>query len=114
VALAADTLSILVMEIVDNAVVVAVPGALNAGLDTWLFWGSLAFSLVVAFVITTPVNRALIARGRGHAVMHAYHGTAHQPGAAHDPADPEHGAHRHAGHDPAGHGAAEHGGAAEG
>ena len=73
VALAADTLSILTMELVDNGVVVAVPGALEAGLTDALFWGSLALSLVVAFVVTVPVNRALIARGRGHAVMHAHH-----------------------------------------
>lgn len=73
VALAADTVSILVMEVVDNAVMVGVPGALNAGLTTVLFWASLAFSLVVAFVITTPVNRWMIGRGKGHAVVHAYH-----------------------------------------
>jgi hypothetical protein len=73
VALAADTLSIVTMELVDNGVVVAVPGALEAGLSDALFWGSLAASLVVAFVVTVPVNRALIARGRGHAVVHAYH-----------------------------------------
>jgi hypothetical protein len=73
VALAADTLSIVTMELVDNGVVVAVPGALEAGLADALFWGSLAFSLVVAFFVTVPVNRALIARGRGHAVVHAYH-----------------------------------------
>ena len=73
VALAADTVSITVMEILDNAVVVAVPGAMDAGLSSALFWGSLAFSLVVAFVLTTPVNRWMISRGRGHAVVHAYH-----------------------------------------
>ena len=73
VALAADTLSIVTMELVDNGVVVAVPGALEAGLTDALFWGSLALSLVVAFVVTVPVNRALIARGRGHAVVHAHH-----------------------------------------
>ena len=73
VALAADTLSIAVMELLDNAVVVAVPGALDAGLGTVLFWASLAFSLLVAFVLTTPVNRWAIGRGRGHAVVHAYH-----------------------------------------
>jgi hypothetical protein len=74
VALAADTVSITVMEIVDNAVVVAVPGAMDAGLTSLLFWGSLALSLVVAFVVTVPVNRWLISRGRGHAVVHRYHG----------------------------------------
>ena len=73
VALAADTVSIATMEVVDNAVVLAVPGAMEAGLLSALFWGSLAFSLVVAFVVTVPVNRALIARGKGHAVVHAYH-----------------------------------------
>lgn len=73
VALAADTLSILVMEVVDNAVILAVPGAMEAGLASPLFWGSLAFALAVAFVVTVPVNRALIARGRGHAVVHAHH-----------------------------------------
>ncbi|GAB4066977.1 DUF4396 domain-containing protein [Angustibacter speluncae] len=73
IALAADTVSILVMEVVDNAVVLAVPGAMEAGLASPLFWGSLAFALAVAFVVTVPVNRALIARGRGHAVVHAHH-----------------------------------------
>jgi Domain of unknown function (DUF4396) len=73
IALAADTVSIAVMEILDNAVVVAVPGAMDAGLDSLLFWVSLAFSLLVAFVLTTPVNRWMIGRGRGHAVVHAYH-----------------------------------------
>ena len=73
VALAADTVSILVMEVVDNLVIVLVPGALHAGLGDLLFCASLAFSLVVAFVVPVPVNRAMIARGRGHAVAHAYH-----------------------------------------
>ena len=72
-AIAADTLSILVMELVDNGVILTVPGAMEAGLLDLLFWGSLAFSLVVAFVVTVPVNRWMIARGRGHAVAHAYH-----------------------------------------
>ena len=72
-ALAADTLSITVMEIVDNAVLLVVPGAMNAGLDSPLFWGSLVVSLAIAFVVTVPVNRALIARGRGHAVVHRFH-----------------------------------------
>jgi hypothetical protein len=74
VALAADTVSILVMEIVDNAVLLVVPGAMDAGLLDLLFWGSLAFSLLVAFWVTVPVNRAMIARGKGHAVAHQYHG----------------------------------------
>jgi len=73
VALAADTVSILTMEIIDNGVIVAVPGAMDAGLGSFLFWGSLAFALAVAFVVTVPVNRALIARGRGHAVVHQHH-----------------------------------------
>ncbi|GID91399.1 DUF4396 domain-containing protein [Amorphoplanes digitatis] len=73
IALAADTVSIAVMELIDNAVIVAVPGAMDAGLTSALFWGALAFSLVVAFVLTTPVNRWMISRGRGHAVVHHYH-----------------------------------------
>jgi hypothetical protein len=73
VALAADTVSILVMEIVDNGFILAVPGAIDAGLADSLFWTSLALSLVIAFVVTVPVNRWLIGRGRGHAVVHAYH-----------------------------------------
>ena len=71
VALIADTVSITVMEIVDNAVLLAVPGAMDAGLADWFFWGSLAFALAVAFVVTLPVNRAMIARGKGHATVHA-------------------------------------------
>jgi hypothetical protein len=73
VALAADTISILVMEIVDNAIVVGIPGAMDAGLTSWLFWGALAFALAVAFVITLPVNKWMIGRGKGHAVVHEYH-----------------------------------------
>jgi hypothetical protein len=73
VALAADTVSILVMEVVDNLVMVTVPGAMHAGLGDVLFWGSLVGSLLVAFVVTVPVNRAMIARGRGHAVVHELH-----------------------------------------
>jgi hypothetical protein len=73
VALAADTLSITVMEIVDNAIILVIPGAMDAGLTSWLFWGSLAFALAVAFVVTVPVNRALIRRGKGHAVVHRHH-----------------------------------------
>ncbi|HWN28986.1 MAG TPA: DUF4396 domain-containing protein [Actinomycetospora sp.] len=74
VALAADTVSIAVMEIVDNAVMVGVPGAMDAGLASVIFWGALAFALIVAFVVTLPINRWMIGRGRGHAVVHAYHG----------------------------------------
>ena len=73
VALAADTLSILTMEIVDNAILLAIPGAMDSGLTDLLFWGSLAVALAIAFVVTVPVNRALIARGKGHAVVHAHH-----------------------------------------
>jgi hypothetical protein len=72
-ALAADTASITVMEIIDNAFMLVVPGAMNASLDSMLFWGSLAVSLAIAAVAAFPVNRWLIARGRGHAVVHAHH-----------------------------------------
>ena len=78
VAFAADTVSILTMELVDNAVVLAVPGAMAAGLGDPLFWGSLAVSLAIAFAVTVPVNRALIARGKGHAVVHEYHHQQHR------------------------------------
>jgi hypothetical protein len=70
IAFASDTFSIVVMEIVDNAIVVVVPGALEAGLGTLLFWGSLSFALAIAFVAAVPVNRLLIARGKGHAAVH--------------------------------------------
>jgi hypothetical protein len=73
VAFAADTVSIAVMELTDNGFILAVPGAIDAELTDLLFWVSLGLSLVVAFVLTVPVNRWLIARGRGHAVVHAYH-----------------------------------------
>jgi hypothetical protein len=73
VAFAADTLSIAVMELVDNAVILLVPGAMEAGLTSPLFWGSLALALLVAFVVTVPVNRWLLARGKGHAVVHQVH-----------------------------------------
>ena len=72
-ALAADTASIAVMEVVDNAVMVLVPGAMDAGPLTVLFWAALAFSLVVAFVLTVPLNKWMIGRGRGHAVVHHVH-----------------------------------------
>src|ERR687897_2653485 len=72
-ALAADTASITVMEIVDNAIMLVIPGAMTAGLASPLFWGSLAFALAVAAVAAFPVNRWLISRGRGHAVVHAHH-----------------------------------------
>ncbi|MFE1861208.1 DUF4396 domain-containing protein [Streptomyces anandii] len=73
VALAADTVSIAVMELIDNTVMVGVPGAMDAGLADVLFWASLVLSLALAFVLTTPVNRWMIGRGKGHAVVHAYH-----------------------------------------
>ena len=73
VALAADTVSISVMELVDNATLLVIPGAMNAGLTSPLFWGSLVASLVIAFAVTVPVNRWMIGRGRGHAVAHQYH-----------------------------------------
>lgn len=73
VAFAGDTVSIATMEIVDNAFILIVPGALAAGLADGLFWWSLALSLAIAFVLTVPVNRWLIARGRGHAVVHELH-----------------------------------------
>ena len=72
-ALAADTASITVMEIVDNAIMLVIPGAMDAGPGSVLFWGSLAFSLAIAAVAAFPVNRWLISRGRGHAVVHAHH-----------------------------------------
>jgi hypothetical protein len=70
IALASDTLSIATMELVDNLILVVIPGAMDAGLGTLLFWGSLAFALVIAGAFAVPVNRWLIARGRGHAVVH--------------------------------------------
>ncbi|MFF5251565.1 DUF4396 domain-containing protein [Streptomyces leeuwenhoekii] len=73
VALAADTLSIAVMELVDNGVLVLWPGAMEAHLDSGLFWIALAIALAVAFVVTTPVNKWMIGRGKGHAVVHRYH-----------------------------------------
>ncbi|WP_329340116.1 DUF4396 domain-containing protein [Streptomyces sp. NBC_00663] len=73
VALAADTLSIAVMELVDNGVIVLWPGAMDAELGDLLFWGALAISLVIAFVATVPVNKWMIGRGKGHAVVHQHH-----------------------------------------
>jgi Domain of unknown function (DUF4396) len=78
IAFAADTLSITVMEIVDNLIILIIPGAMEAGLGSLLFWGSLAFALAVAFVAAFPVNRYLIVRGRGHAVVHQYHHGRHE------------------------------------
>jgi hypothetical protein len=73
-ALAADTLSITVMEIVDNAIMLVIPGAMESGPRSVLFWGSLAVALGIAFVAAFPVNYWLIRRGRGHAVVHQHHG----------------------------------------
>jgi hypothetical protein len=70
IALASDTLSIATMELVDNALILAIPGAMDAGLGSLLFWGSLSFALVIAGAVAVPVNRLLIARGKGHAVVH--------------------------------------------
>ncbi len=76
-ALAADTVSILVMEVVDNAILLMVPGAMEAHLTSPLFWGALAAALAIAFVVTVPVNKAMIDRGRGHAVVHEMHHAHH-------------------------------------
>lgn len=102
IALAADTLSITVMEVVDNAVMLLVPGAMGAGLANWVFWVALAFAFAVAFVATVPVNRWLIARGKGHAVVHQHHGDSgdgdhehHGDGESHDSTDPHAGHHQH-------------------
>jgi len=73
VALAADTVSIAVMELVDNGIIALVPGAMDAHLADALFWSALLGGFVIAFVITTPVNKWMIGRGKGHAVVHAYH-----------------------------------------
>jgi hypothetical protein len=75
-AFASDTVSITIMEIVDNLVVLVIPGAMDAGIGDLLFWGSLAVSLVIAGVVAFPVVRWLVARGRGHAVVHRYHAEA--------------------------------------
>jgi hypothetical protein len=92
-AFASDTLSITVMEIVDNLILLLIPGAMEAGPLDLLFWGSLAVALAVAFVAALPVNRYLIARGRGHAVVHEYHG--HHGGGEHE----GHDAQEHQGHE---------------
>jgi hypothetical protein len=89
IAFAADTLSITIMEIVDNLIILIIPGAMEAGLTSLLFWGSLAFALAVAFVAAFPVNRWLIARGKGHAVVHQYHHGGYDEGHEH------HGHHNH-------------------
>lgn len=74
IVLAADTLSILTMEVVDNAVVAVIPGAMEAGLVNPLFWASMALALTTAYVVAFPVNRWLLGRGRGHALTHGLHG----------------------------------------
>src|SRR5918998_1881379 len=73
VALASDTISIAIMEVVDNAIMLIVPGAMEAGLDEIGFWAALAFALLVAGAVAFPVNRWLLARGKGHAVVHQHH-----------------------------------------
>lgn len=70
IALATDTVSIATMEVIDNAIMLIVPGAMDAGLGDILFWGSLAFALAIAFVLTVPVNRWLLTRGKGHTALH--------------------------------------------
>ena len=74
IALAVDTLSITIMEIVDNIIMLIIPGAMHAGVGDWFFWLSLAIALGVAFIAAFPVNRWLIQRGRGHALVHHLHG----------------------------------------
>jgi len=93
-ALAADTVSIAVMELVDNAIMLVVPGAMDAHVTEGLFWASLAGSLLVAGVAAYPVNRWLISRGGGHAVVHSHHGA---PGGAEPPGHHDHTPRRHAG-----------------
>ena len=72
-AFASDTVSITIMELVDNAIMLVIPGAMEAGLADLLFWGSLVVSLILAGAAAFPVNRWLIARGKGHALVHAHH-----------------------------------------
>jgi hypothetical protein len=81
---AADTLSILTMETVDNLVLALMPGAMDAGLGSWLFWETLALALAVAFVVTVPVNYYLLKRGKGHALTHQYHHKHHQSEMEHE------------------------------
>lgn len=73
IALGADTVSITVMEIIDNVIILVIPGAMMAGLSSPLFWGSLAFALITAGIVVFPINRWLIARGQGHALVHGHH-----------------------------------------
>jgi Domain of unknown function (DUF4396) len=92
-AFASDTLSITVMEIVDNLIILVIPGAMDAGPLDLLFWGSLAVALAIAFVAAFPVNRYLIARGKGHAVVHEYHHGGHEQ--HHEEHDHDHQEHSH-------------------
>lgn len=71
--LAADTISIFVMEVTDNAVMVLIPGAMGAGLGNVTFWLGMGIALLAAFIAAFPVNRYLLARGKGHALMHQHH-----------------------------------------
>jgi hypothetical protein len=93
IALAADTLSIVVMEVVDNAIVIAVPGAMDAGLDELLFWGSLAVALAIAFVPALASNYYLLTKGRGHGVVHRIHMASEDNGAAAEGGQPTSRAH---------------------
>ena len=81
VVVAADTLSIATMEVVDNAVMAIIPGAMNAGLVNTVFWVGMMISLTAAFFAAYPVNRYLLQRGKGHALTHEYHGAAAPTGA---------------------------------
>lgn len=92
-ALAADTLSITVMEIVDNLIMLLIPGAMDSGPLDLLFWGSLVVALAIAFAAAFPVNRYLIARGKGHAVVHEYHHGGHEQ--HHEEHDHDHQEHSH-------------------
>jgi hypothetical protein len=98
-ALAADTISIAVMELVDNGFILAVPGAMDATLSSALFWGTLIASLAVAFVVTVPVNRLLISRGLGHAAAHHLHEHPQHAPTPRDHGQHDHGAHDHGQHD---------------
>lgn len=86
-AFASDTASIAIMELVDNAIMLVIPGAMTAGLGEPVFWGSLALSLLLGGVAAFPVVRWLIARGRGHALVHQHHGQASGAHAGHGRAD---------------------------
>jgi hypothetical protein len=92
-ALASDTLSIMVMEVVDNLIIFLIPGAMDSGPLDLLFWGSLAVALAIAFVAAFPVNRYLIARNKGHAVVHEYHHSGHEQ--HHEEHDHDHQEHSH-------------------